>query len=101
MLSLILTIASPVPSYHPQCVCQLMVRCYHHACDEQENEEEVDLDLKIQILLASREKAFKAVEANITAAQKCQKETYDRKHQPQVLLEGTEVLLENTHQKQR
>ena len=71
------------------------------SCDEQEDEEEVDLDQKIQILLASREKAFKAVEANITAAQKCQKETYDRKHQPQVLLEGTEVLLENTHQKQR
>ena len=54
------------------------------SCDEQEDEEEVDLDQKIQILLASREKAFKAVEANITAAQKCQKETYDRKHQPQV-----------------
>ena len=48
-----------------------------------------------------QEKAFKEAEANIEAAQKNQKETYDRKHQLQVFPEGTEVLLENTYQKQR
>ena len=69
------------------------------SCDQESDDE--DLDQKIQILLASREKAFKEVEANINAAQKRQKETYDRKHQPQVIPEGTEVLLENTYQKQR
>ena len=69
------------------------------SCDQESDDE--DLDQKIQILLASREKAFKKVEANINAAQKRQKETYDRKHQPQVIPEGTEVLLENTYQKQR
>ena len=60
--------------------------------DEQEADEEEDLDQRICTLLASRKKAVKEVEANIT---------YDRKHQPQVLLEGTEILLENTYQKQR
>ena len=60
------------------------------SCDQESDDE--DLDQKIQILLASREKAFKEVEANINA---------DRKHQPQVIPEGTEVLLENTYQKQR
>ena len=69
--------------------------------DEQEADEEEDLDQRICTLLASRKKAFKEVEANIKVAQTNQKETYDRKHQPQVLLEGTEVLLENTYQKQR
>ena len=68
---------------------------------DQEDDDEKDLDQKIQILLAARQKAFKEVEANIEAAQKSQKETYDRKHQAQVLPEGTEVLLENTYQKQR
>ena len=69
-------------------------------CDGDDEAEE-DLDEKIEILLASREKAFKEAEANIKAAQKNRKETYDRKHQPKVLPEGTEVLLENTYQKQR
>ena len=69
------------------------------SCDQESDDE--DLDQKIQILLASRKKAFKKVEANINAAQKRQKETYDRKHQPRVIPEGTEVLLENTYQKQR
>ena len=68
---------------------------------DQEDDDEDDLDQKIQILLDARQKAFKEVEANIEAAQKSQKETYDRKHQAQVLPEGTEVLLENTYQKQR
>ena len=68
---------------------------------DQEDDDEEDLDQKIQILLDARQKAFKEVEANIEAAQKSQKETYDRKHQAQVLPEGTEVLLENTYQKQR
>ncbi len=48
-------------------------------------------DEKIQNLLASRQAAFEIAETNIAAAQKVQKETYDRKHQPEVLPEGTEV----------
>ncbi len=69
--------------------------------DWQEGDQEEDLDQKIQKLLASREAAFKKAEDNIAVAQKVQKETYDRKHQPEVFQEGTEVLLENTCQKQR
>ena len=51
--------------------------------------------------MKSREKVFKKAESNILSAQKKQKETYDRKHQPAEIGVGTEVLLENTAQKQR
>ena len=44
---------------------------------------------------------FQQVESCITSAQKKQKETYDRKHQPGEIAVGTQVLLENTAQKQR
>ena len=53
----------------------------------------------ISVLLDSRERAFKKAETNISKAQKQQKETYDRKHL-QSDPEGSEVLLENTAQKQ-
>ena len=56
---------------------------------------------RIAQLLQSREEAFKDAEANIALAQKKQKETYDRKHQPPVLKLDSKVLLENTAQKQR
>ena len=52
-------------------------------------------------LLQSREEAFKEDDANIAIAQKNQKETYERKHQPPVLELESKVLLENTAQKQR
>lgn len=52
-------------------------------------------------LLSARENAFKKAEMNILAAQKKQKETYDRKHEAKILPVGTLVLLENTLQKQR
>ena len=52
-------------------------------------------------LLKSREQAFEKVKQNIDKAQKNQKETYDRKHLPEELPVGTEVLLENTAQRQR
>ncbi len=55
----------------------------------------------IEKLLTVREHAFKRAEENILNAQKKQKESYDRKHQPKVLPLGSRVLLENTHQKQR
>lgn len=54
---------------------------------------------RIAQLLQSREEAFKDAEANIALAQKKQKETYDRKHQPPVLKQDSKVLLENTAQK--
>ena len=57
-------------------------------------------DALIEALLAARKEAFSKAEENITAAQKKQKEEYDRKHQPKVQV-GTVVLLENTMQKQR
>ena len=41
------------------------------------------------------------MDVNIKSAQKKQKETYDRKHKSVNLAVGTEVLLENTKQKQR
>lgn len=53
-----------------------------------------DIDQTIQALLSSREKSFKDVQANITNAQAKQKETYDRKHLPDILPKGTMVLLE-------
>ena len=56
---------------------------------------------RIAQLLQSREEAFKDAEANIALAQKKQKGTYDRKHQPPVLKLESKVLLENTAQKQR
>ena len=47
--------------------------------DKQEDEqEEGNLNQKIQSLLASREKAFKEAKSNIAIAQKIHKETYDR-----------------------
>lgn len=62
---------------------------------------EEEMQQRIEHLLAARSKAFKDVASNIDSAQKVQKETYDRKHEAQVISEGTEVLLENTYQKQR
>ena len=66
-----------------------------------EEEEEVQLDGVIETLIASREKVFSDVELSITKAQRKQKDTYDRKHQPASINVGAEVLLENTAQKQR
>ena len=67
------------------------------ATDEEEN----DLDRVIHALIESRECVFQQVESCITSAQKKQKETYDRKHQPGEIAVGTHVLLENTAQKER
>ena len=65
------------------------------------SEEEPDLDSAVKALVESRGKVFKQAETNIASAQRKQKETYDRKHQPGDIPVGTEVLLENTAQKQR
>ena len=66
---------------------------------EDESTTSRDTDALIEALLAARKQAFSKAEENITAAQKKQKEEYDRKHQPKVLKVGTVVLLENTMQK--
>lgn len=66
-----------------------------------EQDDEVDHEEVVSRLLQSREKAFKKAEANIAKAQQHQKETYDRKHLQSELPEGSEVLVENTAQKQR
>ena len=54
---------------------------------------------KMEQFIYIRKKVFKAAELNILSAQKSPKETYNRKHQVQVLSGGTEVVLENTCQK--
>ena len=53
--------------------------------DSLKDEAEEGLDQQIESLLDTRERAFRKAESNITAAQKSQKETYDRRYQPQVL----------------
>ncbi len=63
--------------------------------------DEENTDAFIEELVIARNQVFRNVEENIHAAQKSQKETYDRKHQPKVFPVGTPVLLENTKQKQR
>ena len=68
---------------------------------QKEKGEEVILDEVIDALIKSREKVFKVAEVCIKRAQKKQKETYDRKHQPSGIAIGAQVLLENTAQKQR
>lgn len=62
---------------------------------------EDDVSDTIDLLLKSRDKAFEIAEGNIKSAQTKQKETYDRKHQPPTYSIGSNVLLENTAQKQR
>ncbi len=70
------------------------------ACKE-ENGDEEKLDEVMKSLLESRKKVFYEVEINITKAREKQKNTYDRKHEVATINVGTEVLLENTAQKQR
>ena len=43
---------------------------------------------------------FKKAAKNIKDAQKKQKDTYDRKHLPELLAVGTKVMVENTAQKE-
>ena len=66
-----------------------------------EDEDGLELDSAVQALIESRERMFRKAESNISDAQNKQKETYDRKHQPEDIAVGTQVLLENTAQKQR
>ena len=68
---------------------------------DESDKDALDMDTAVQALIESRERVFKKAESNISSAQKRQKETYDRKHQPEEIVEGTQVLLENTAQKQR
>ena len=63
--------------------------------------EDNSLEETVGALLESRSQAFQKAQANITKAQKQQKETYDRKHLQKELEVGTKVLLENTAQQQR
>ena len=60
-----------------------------------------DVDRVVDVVLDSRVASYAAAKTSIETAQKKQKETYDRKHLPEELSIGTEVLLENTKQKQR
>ena len=62
---------------------------------------EEDLEATTQALLKKRKKMFKKAAKNIKDAQKKQKDTYDRKHLPELLAVGTKVMVENTAQKER
>ena len=66
----------------------------HNAVEPQNDvdESEEDPGALIEALLTAREQAFSKAKENTTAAQKKQKETYDRKHQSQVIAVGTHVL---------
>jgi hypothetical protein len=60
-----------------------------------------DLDEAIQTLCEKRKQVFEKVAKNIKHAQKRQKESYDRRHLPDELPVGAEVMVENTAQKER
>ncbi len=65
------------------------------------DQKEQDPESSIQLLLEQRKLVFQETENSIKAAQIRQKHTYDRKHIQEELTVGTEVLVENTAQKQR
>ena len=52
-------------------------------------------------LLSAREETKEKASKNIEEAQEKQKEHYDHKRSPETFADGTEVLVENTAQKQR
>ena len=63
--------------------------------------EEQNVDDTIKTLLGKRKLVFEKATKNIKAAQKKQKETYNRKHLPEELSVGSLVMIENTAQKER
>ena len=67
----------------------------------QEADDQSDVEATIEILCEKRKHVFEKATKNIKDAQQKQKETYDRKHLPGELLVGTEVMVENTRQKER
>ncbi len=69
--------------------------------DEEAEEENVDIDEIIDNLLERRQRAFSKAKENIDAAQRKQKQQYDVKHSSEAFPIGTEVLVENTADKQR
>ncbi len=69
--------------------------------DEEAEEENVDIDEIIDNLLERRQQAFSKAKENIDAAQRKQKQQYDVKHSSEAFPIGTEVLVENTADKQR
>ena len=60
-----------------------------------------EVDARMKMLLGKRDELFQTVKSNIEIAQQKQRETYDRKHLPEEISAGTEVLIENTAQKDR
>ena len=59
------------------------------------------IKLAMTNLLSAREETKEKASKNIEEAQEKQKEYYDRKRSPETFADGTEVLVENTAQKQR
>ena len=62
---------------------------------------EEDIEYALENLLSARMETKELASKNIKCAQQKQKEYYDWKHSSETFEEGTEVLMENTAQKQR
>ena len=69
--------------------------------DQLRGDDTTSIDQEIDQLMDVRSKVFKSAKLNILSAQNHRKRLMRRKHEVQVLSEGTEILLENTYQKQR
>ncbi len=68
---------------------------------EEECKDEVQLDIFMTSLMESRKKVFSDAELSIIKAQEKQKNLYDKKHEVATIEIGSDVLLQNTAQKQR
>ncbi len=62
-------------------------------------DDEQSVDKVVEQLLVNRQQVFRTINDNIKAAQHTQKQQYDKRHVPEELKVGTEVLVENTAQK--
>lgn len=68
---------------------------------EMGNQSSEDVESTIQALLGKRKEVFEKAARNIKHAQRKQKENYDRKNLQKELSVDTEVMVENTAQKER
>ena len=56
---------------------------------DEDDKDALDMDTAVQALIESWEGVLKKAESNTSTAQKRQKQSYDRKHQPEEIAEGT------------
>ena len=81
---------------------EIMPAMHNHYDDSSADSPDEGSDETVQqLLLAKRKEVFGTVEKNLQDAQAKQKEVYDKKHKPEEIAVGSEVLIENTLQKGR